>query len=95
MRESGPRARESSFAYAGRRYDEPWWSKRLLAARHRRVAPGRRNRRIQSEYDAYPYRARHLIETFASLKSARRIATRYDQALIAHAAFGSLAGVFH
>lgn len=79
-----------------RGYDADWWRERLLAAGHHPVVPGRRNRCVQPEYDPYAYRARHLIEnTFASLKSARRIATRYDHTATAFAAFVSLACVFH
>ncbi|HWA27439.1 MAG TPA: hypothetical protein VG734_17420 [Lacunisphaera sp.] len=61
---------------------------------HQPVVPGRRNRLVQPDYDAYLYRARHLIENaLATLKSARRIATRYEQNVIAYIAFVALACV--
>lgn len=78
-----------------RGYDADWWRQRLCAAGHQPVIPGRRNRTIQPEYDAYAYKARHLIEnTFANLKSARRIATRYDQTVLSFCSFVYLACAF-
>jgi len=44
------------------------------------VIPPKSNRKIQREYDAEMYKARHLIENFfAKLKQFRGIATRYDK----------------
>jgi len=78
-----------------RGYDADWWRERLVAAGHQPVIPGRRNRTIQPDYDVHAYRARHLIEnTFAKLKDARRIATRYDQTVLSFAAFICLACSF-
>ena len=75
-----------------RGYDADWWRARLCAAGHTPVVPGRVNRRSQPAYDEHLYRARHLVENcFARLKSARRIATRYDQTCAAYAAFVALA----
>jgi hypothetical protein len=49
-----------------------------------------------SSLNTTPTLTAHLIEnTFASLKSARRISTRYDHTATAFAAFVSLACVFH
>lgn len=77
-----------------RGYDADWWRERLQASGHEPVVPGRRNRCVQPPYDAALYRARHLIEnTFARLKSARRIATRYDQTTLSYHAFVALACV--
>ena len=77
-----------------RGYDADWWRERLLAVGHQPVVPGRRNRLIQPQYDAYLYRSRHLIENaFARLKSSRRIATRYEQTTASYAAFVALACV--
>ncbi|MCX6932991.1 MAG: transposase, partial [Verrucomicrobia bacterium] len=78
-----------------RGYDADWWRERLVAAGHRPVIPGRRNRLVQPLYDHHSYRSRHLVENaFARLKSARRIATRYDQTVASFSAFVSLACVF-
>ena len=78
-----------------RGYDADWWRERLVAAGHRPVIPGRRNRLVQPLYDQHSYRSRHLVENaFARLKSARRIATRYDQTVSSFSAFVSLACVF-
>ena len=75
-----------------RGYDADWWRERLTAAGHIPVVPGRRSRRVQPAYDAHLYRARHLVENcFARLKSARRLATRYDQTFASYAAFVALA----
>jgi transposase len=77
-----------------RGYDADWWRSRLHAAGHRPVIPARCTRRIPPAFDAYAYRARHLIEnTFARLKSARRLATRYDHTTASFAAFVALACV--
>jgi transposase len=77
-----------------RGYDADWWRDRLLAAGHQPVIPGRRHRLLQPAYDVFTYRARHLVEnTFARLKSSRRIATRYEQTASAYAAFVALACV--
>ena len=77
-----------------RGYDADWWRERLLAAGHQPVIPGRRNRILQPAYDEYAYRSRHLAENaFARLKSARRIATRYEQTTASFAAFFALACV--
>ncbi len=77
-----------------RGYDADWWRERLHAAGHEPVIPGRRNRIQQPAYDEYAYRSRHLAENaFARLKSARRIATRYEQTTTSFAAFFALACV--
>jgi transposase len=78
-----------------RGYDADWWRERLIGAGHCPVIPSRRNRIIQPLYDQHAYRARHLVENaFARLKSARRIATRYDQTVASFSAFVSLACIF-
>ncbi len=75
-----------------RGYDADWWCERLRAAGHVPVVPGRRSRLVQPAYDDPLYRARHLVENcFARLKSARRLATRYEQTVPSYAAFVSLA----
>jgi transposase len=44
------------------------------------VIPPRSNRKTPRAYDAFLYKARHLIENFfARLKQFRAIATRYDK----------------
>lgn len=44
------------------------------------VIPPKSNRKNPSDYDAYAYKSRHLIENFfAKLKQYRAIATRYDK----------------
>jgi transposase len=44
------------------------------------VIPPKANRKLQRDYDAELYKARHLIENFfAKLKQFRAIATRYDK----------------
>lgn len=78
-----------------RGYDADWWRQRLRECGHQPVIPGRLNRCVQPDYDTHSYLARHLIEnTFAILKSARRIATRYEQTAVAFSSFVSLACVF-
>jgi transposase len=78
-----------------RGYDADWWRERLLAAGHHPVVPGRRtaapslSTTTPTEHDTSPE------NTFASLKSSRRICTRYDHTTTAFAAFVSLACVFH
>ena len=75
-----------------RGYDADWWRERLRAAGHVPVVPGRRSRLVQPAYDEHLYRARHLVENcFARLKSARRLATRYEQTVAAYAACVALA----
>lgn len=77
-----------------RGYDADWWRDRLVAAGHQPVIPGRRGRLVPPTYDPHLYRARHLVENaFARLKSARRIATRYEQTTASFAAFFALACV--
>ena len=72
-----------------------WWRERLVAAGYRPVSVGRRNRFVPPLYVQHSYRARHLVENaFARLRSARRIATRYDQTVASFCAFVSLACVF-
>lgn len=48
------------------------------------VIPSKRDRKVQREYDAHLYKARHLIENFfARLKGRyRAIATRYDKTAV-------------
>ena len=42
------------------------------------VIPPRKHRKIQRDYDRYPYKLRHLVENaFLHLKRWRGIATRY------------------
>jgi len=77
-----------------RGYDADWWRERLRSAGHHPVIPGRRNRTLQPLYDEFVYRSRHLVENaFARLKSARRIATRYDHTVASYSAFFALACV--
>jgi transposase len=77
-----------------RGYDADRWRERLQAAGHEPVIPGRRHRLVQPAYDEHSYRSPHLIENiFATLKSARRIATRYEQTATAYSAFVALACV--
>jgi len=72
-----------------------WWRERLVAAGFRPDSRGRRNRFVPPLYVQRSYRARHLAENaFARLRSARRIATRYDQTVASFFAFVSLACVF-
>ena len=81
---------------ADRGYDADWWRERLQQAGHEPVIPGRHNRLIPPLYDTHLYKARHLVEnTFAILKRARRIATRYDQTVPSYGAFVALACVCH
>ncbi|WP_425219651.1 IS5 family transposase [Ralstonia solanacearum] len=52
----------------------------LLQAGKAVVIPSIRTRKVQREYDAHLYKARHLVENFfAKLKQYRAIATRYDK----------------
>jgi transposase len=79
---------------ADRGYDANWWRERLELAGHQPVIPGRLNRLVPPPCDDHLYRARHLVEnTFATLKRARRIATRYEHTAVAFAGFVALACV--
>jgi transposase len=65
---------------ADRGYDSDWYRQALKAKGIEPCIPGRKNRKLQSAYDAKLYRQRHRIENmFAKLKDWRRIATRYDR----------------
>lgn len=64
--------------------DKAYDSDRLIAALQARgigaVIPPRSNRREQRAYDAYVYKARHLVEQFINrIKHYRRVATRYEK----------------
>ena len=72
-----------------------WWRERLVAAGYRPDSRGRRNRLVPPLYVRHSYRSRHPVENpFAPLKSARRIATRYDQTVARFSAFVYLACAF-
>jgi len=64
--------------------DKAYDSDHLIAALKGRginaVIPPKRNRIEQREYDAYVYKARHLVEQFINrIKQYRRVATRYEK----------------
>lgn len=47
------------------------------------VIPGKKNRKIEVEYDSYIYKERNAVERFFNrIKHFRRIATRYDKTAI-------------
>ena len=51
--------------------------------------PGKKNRKVEIEYDKTLYKQRHKVENmFARLKDWRRIATRYDRC--AHTFFSAI-----
>jgi transposase len=65
---------------ADRGYDSDWYRQALQAKGIMPCIPGRKNRKVQPNYDTKLYRQRHRIENmFAKLKDWRRVATRYDR----------------
>ncbi len=85
---------EPGWFVCDRGYDADWVRERVSEHQGTAVIPGRKNRIEQPDYDQHWYRSRHLVEnTLQRLKSARRIATRYEQTVGMYSAFVHLACV--
>ena len=72
-----------------RGYDADWFRDALIKKGITPCIPGKKNRKIQIEYDKTLYKQRHKVENmFGKLKDWRRIATRYDRC--AHTFFSAI-----
>ena len=81
-----PRAKE---LLADRGYDADWFREALIKKGIAPCIPGKKNRKVQIEYDKTLYKQRHKIENmFGRLKDWRRIAMRYDRC--AHTFFSAI-----
>jgi transposase len=73
----------SDYLLADRGYDHDQLREDLRARGTIPVIPGKKNRKIEVEYDSYIYKERNAVERFFNrIKHFRRIATRYDKTAI-------------
>lgn len=73
----------SDYLIADRGYDHDQFREYLRARGTTPVIPGKKNRKVEVEYDRYIYKERNAVERFFNrIKHFRRIATRYDKTAI-------------
>ena len=77
---------------ADRGYDSDAHRAFLRSQNNIPVIPGRKNRKVQVEYDKAIYRLRRRIEQyFGKLKENKRLAMRYEKSDVAFLAFIAIA----
>lgn len=80
---------------ADKGYDDDKYRETLRNQSCNPIIPGRKNRKIQPEYDKHTYKERHLAECFFSkIKHFRRVFSRFDKTAISYMGFVVFSSVF-